>query len=104
MEDFAKRYHECNPDLAESSGKAWWLLANTRRVQSIDLSGDGIDEAYAVAFSILMLHTDAHNKNVRQKMNKETFIMRTRIIEGGENVPAEALDVNFCDEKGDREW
>lgn len=52
------------------------------------------DAIYAVAFSILLLHTDAHNKNVRQKMNKETFIMRTKIIEGGENVPEEILDVS----------
>ena len=52
------------------------------------------DAAYAVAFSLLLLHTDAHNKNVRQKMNKETFVMRTRIIEGGEDVPVEILDVS----------
>jgi hypothetical protein len=49
---------------------------------------------YAVAFSVLMLHTDAHNKNVRQKMDKDTFIMRTKTIEGGENVPGEILDVS----------
>ncbi|KAF7731279.1 hypothetical protein EC973_000695 [Apophysomyces ossiformis] len=72
MEDFAKRYHECNPGLVENP-----------------------DAIYAVAFSILLLHTDAHNKNVRQKMNKETFIMRTKIIEGGENVPEEILDIMF---------
>ncbi|KAI8146570.1 hypothetical protein BJV82DRAFT_599026, partial [Fennellomyces sp. T-0311] len=72
MEDFAKRYHECNPDLADSP-----------------------DAAYAVAFSLLLLHTDAHNKNVRQKMNKETFVMRTRIIEGGEDVPVEILDIMY---------
>ncbi|KAI7848809.1 hypothetical protein BDC45DRAFT_299273 [Circinella umbellata] len=72
MEDFAKRYHECNPDLSDNS-----------------------DRIYAVAFSLLLLHTDAHNKNVRQKMNKDTFIMRTRIIEGGEDVPAEILDIMY---------
>ena len=53
-----------------------------------------LDPIYAVAFSLLLLHTDAHNKNVRQKMNKDTFIMRTRIIEGGEDVPTEILDVS----------
>ncbi|KAI9248246.1 hypothetical protein BDA99DRAFT_231468 [Phascolomyces articulosus] len=72
MEDFAKRYHECNPDLTDNS-----------------------DPIYAVAFSLLLLHTDAHNKNVRQKMNKDTFIMRTRIIEGGEDVATEILDVMY---------
>ncbi|KAI9494962.1 hypothetical protein BDB00DRAFT_816460 [Zychaea mexicana] len=72
MEDFAKRYHECNPGLADSP-----------------------DAAYAVAFLLLLLHTDAHNKNVRQKMNKDTFIMRKGIVEGGENVPAEILDIMY---------
>lgn len=54
---------------------------------------NSVDAVYAVAFSVLLLHTDAHNKNVRRKMNKETFIMRTKIIEGGENVASEVLDV-----------
>ncbi|KAK4515218.1 trifunctional histidinol dehydrogenase [Mucor velutinosus] len=72
MEDFAKRYYECNPSLVDSP-----------------------DVVYAVAFSILLLHTDAHNKNVKQKMNKDTFIMRTKIIEGGEGVPHEILDVMY---------
>ncbi|KAL9546380.1 hypothetical protein MBANPS3_006697 [Mucor bainieri] len=72
MEDFAKRYYECNPSLV-----------------------DNPDVVYAVAFSILLLHTDAHNKNVKQKMNKDTFIMRTKIIEGGEGVPHEILDVMY---------
>ncbi|OAD78356.1 hypothetical protein PHYBLDRAFT_69695 [Phycomyces blakesleeanus NRRL 1555(-)] len=72
MEDFGKRYQTCNPGLTDNP--------------------DGI---YAVAFSLLMLHTDAHNKNVRQKMNKETFIIRTRLLDGGENLPAEILDVLY---------
>ncbi|KAH8552512.1 hypothetical protein BGW37DRAFT_489256 [Umbelopsis sp. PMI_123] len=72
LEAFAKHYHECNPDLAES-----------------------YDSAYAMAFSIVLLHTDAHNKNVKRKMTRDTFIMRTRLIEGGENIPAEILDVIY---------
>ncbi|KAI8367231.1 hypothetical protein EDC96DRAFT_507371 [Choanephora cucurbitarum] len=72
MEDFAKQYYECNPGLVDSP-----------------------DAVYAVAFSILLLHTDAHNKNVRQKMNKDTFIMRTKIIEGGEGFPHEILDIIY---------
>lgn len=72
MEEFATRYHECNPTLVDKS-----------------------DAVYAVAFSILLLHTDAHNKNVKKKMDKDTFIRRTKIIEGGENVPAEILDIMY---------
>ncbi|CAO3701866.1 unnamed protein product [Rhizopus stolonifer] len=72
MEDFATRYYECNPTLIDKP-----------------------DAAYAVAFSILLLHTDAHNKNVKQKMDKDTFIKRTKVIEGGEGVAAEILDVIY---------
>ncbi|CAG8602474.1 23910_t:CDS:2 [Cetraspora pellucida] len=56
MEAFAKRYHELNPDLFASS-----------------------DTPYVLAFSLLMLHTDAFNKNVKRKMTKEDFIKNTRI-------------------------
>ncbi|KAI8379316.1 uncharacterized protein BYT42DRAFT_322581 [Radiomyces spectabilis] len=72
MEDFAKQYHACNPTLTDTA-----------------------DAVYAVAFSILLLHTDAHNKNVRQKMAKDTFVRRTKIIEGGESVPSEILDIMY---------
>jgi Sec7-like guanine-nucleotide exchange factor len=54
-----------------------------------------LDPIYAVAFSILLLHTDAHNKNVKRKMNKDTFIRRTRLIEGGDTVYSEVLDVGY---------
>ncbi|KAI8644289.1 hypothetical protein BD408DRAFT_441929 [Parasitella parasitica] len=72
MEEFAKQYYECNLGLVDTP-----------------------DVVYAVAFSLLLLHTDAHNKNVKQKMSKDTFIMRTKIIEGGEGVPHELLDVMY---------
>ncbi|ORZ25272.1 hypothetical protein BCR42DRAFT_485465 [Absidia repens] len=72
MEDFASHYHACNPTLTDSP-----------------------DPIYAVAFSILLLHTDAHNKNVKRKMNKDTFIKRTKVIEGGESVYSEILDVMY---------
>ncbi|KAI8336749.1 hypothetical protein BC941DRAFT_471275 [Chlamydoabsidia padenii] len=72
MEDFAKHYHKCNPTLAGS-----------------------FDSIYAVAFSILLLHTDAHNKNVKRKMNKDTFIKHTKLIEGGDTVYSEILDVMY---------
>ena len=53
-----------------------------------------VDAIYAIAFSILLLHTDAHNKNVRHKMNKDTFIAHTKLIDGGEDIPNEILDVS----------
>ncbi|CAG8803489.1 1619_t:CDS:2, partial [Dentiscutata erythropus] len=54
IEAFAKRYHESNPDLFPSA-----------------------DTPYILAFSLLMLHTDAYNKSVRRKMTKEEFIKNT---------------------------
>lgn len=53
-----------------------------------------IDTIYAIAFSILLLHTDAHNKNVRHKMNKDTFIAHTKLIDESEDIPNEILDVS----------
>ncbi|CAO3607367.1 unnamed protein product [Cunninghamella echinulata] len=72
IENFAKHYYTCNPTLSDNS-----------------------EPIYAVAFSILLLHTDAHNKNVKRKMDKNTFIMNTREIDGGENIPSEVLDVMY---------
>lgn len=89
MEEFATRYHECNPTLVDKSGKFNYYFFLFLFLTLNNLK----DAVYAVAFSILLLHTDAHNKNVKKKMDKDTFIRRTKIIEGGENVPAEILDV-----------
>ncbi|OZJ04383.1 hypothetical protein BZG36_02403 [Bifiguratus adelaidae] len=72
LELFAKRYHECNPDLVETS-----------------------DEAYAIAFSLLLLHTDAHNPLIRNKMSREVFISNTKMIIGGEKIPSEVLDLMY---------
>ncbi|CAG8644677.1 8010_t:CDS:2, partial [Ambispora leptoticha] len=68
MEAFAKRYHECNPDLFPSQ-----------------------DTAYVLAFSLLMLHTDAFNKSVKRKMTKEEFVKNSRI----DGVPSEILEILY---------
>ncbi|PKY54369.1 hypothetical protein RhiirA4_501296 [Rhizophagus irregularis] len=68
MEAFAKRYHDSNPDLFATS-----------------------DTPYVLAFSLLMLHTDAFNKNVKRKMSKEDFVKNTRI----DGVPPEILEILF---------
>ena len=50
------------------------------------------DTAYILAFSIIMLNTDAHNKNYKQKrMTKEEFIRNNRGINDGQNLPEEFL-------------
>lgn len=55
IQAFADRYHECNPGIFPSS-----------------------DVAYVVAFSIMMLHTDAFNKNVKKKMTKQEYTRNLR--------------------------
>ncbi|EME44892.1 hypothetical protein DOTSEDRAFT_70814 [Dothistroma septosporum NZE10] len=55
VQAFADRYHECNPGIFPSS-----------------------EVAYVIAFSIMMLHTDAFNKNVKRKMTKQDYIKNIR--------------------------
>ncbi|KAJ7630641.1 hypothetical protein FB45DRAFT_916156 [Roridomyces roridus] len=65
MEAFAGRYLECNPNLFVSD-----------------------DHPYILAFSLIMLHTDAFNKSNKRKMTKADYIKNTRLP----GVPPEVLD------------
>ncbi|KZT40064.1 hypothetical protein SISSUDRAFT_983756 [Sistotremastrum suecicum HHB10207 ss-3] len=56
MEAFAKRYTNCNPGLFISE-----------------------DQPYVLAFSLMMLHTDAFNKSNKRKMTKVDYIKNTRL-------------------------
>lgn len=55
LQAFANRYHECNPG----------IYANP-------------DQAYFIAFSLLILHTDVFNKNNKYKMQKTDYLKNTR--------------------------
>ena len=55
LQGFADRYCECNPGIFAST-----------------------DEAYFVAFSILLLHSDTHNKNNKRKMQKQDYVRNTQ--------------------------
>ncbi|KAF9359972.1 hypothetical protein BGX26_010900 [Mortierella sp. AD094] len=72
LEAFASRYHTCNPHLFRSS-----------------------DVVYTVAFSLMLLHTDAHNKNVRYKMTKEQYVRQAKSIDGVNTIPADILEVLY---------
>ncbi|MCJ1307406.1 hypothetical protein MMC25_001052 [Agyrium rufum] len=65
LQSFADRYHECNPG----------IFATT-------------DEAYFIAFSILILHTDVFNKNNKHKMQKADYTKNTR----GQSVAVDVLE------------
>jgi hypothetical protein len=72
IQALADRYHECNPGIFQSP-----------------------DQAYIIAFSLMMLHTDAFNKNNKRKMQKHDYIKNT----SGQNVSDDVLGCfydNIC--------
>ncbi|KDP47031.1 hypothetical protein JCGZ_10758 [Jatropha curcas] len=68
MEKFAERYCKCNPN-----------------------SFSRADTAYVLAYSVIMLNTDAHNSMVKDKMTKADFIRNNRGIDNGKDLPEEYL-------------
>ena len=48
-----------------------------------------IDHPYILAFSLIMLHTDAFNKSNKRKMTKADYIKNTKLV----GVSTEVLDV-----------
>ncbi len=70
MEKFAARYCECNSNLE--------IFASA-------------DAAYVLAFSVIMLTTDLHSKNVKKKMTKEQYIKMNRGINESRDLPEEFL-------------
>ncbi|KAJ1981929.1 hypothetical protein H4R35_000525 [Dimargaris xerosporica] len=69
---FAKRYHESNPQLFQSA-----------------------DTVYALAFSLMLLHTDAHNIHVKHKMSKDQYVKMAREMDSSVTVPTEVLDILY---------
>ncbi|KAF9975982.1 hypothetical protein BGZ73_000147 [Actinomortierella ambigua] len=72
LQAFASRYHACNPNLFRSS-----------------------DTVYTLSFSLMLLHTDAHNKNVRFKMSKEQYIKQGKSIEGVSTIHSDILEILY---------
>ncbi|KAL9417374.1 hypothetical protein AB3S75_040370 [Citrus x aurantiifolia] len=72
MEKFAERYCKCNPSSFTSA-----------------------DTAYVLAYSVIMLNTDAHNSMVKDKMTKADFIRNNRGIDDGKDLPEEYLGVLY---------
>ena len=71
MLKFAERYMGGNPET---------IFANA-------------DTAYILAFSVIMLNTDAHNKNLKQKrMTKLEFVRNNRGINDGQDLPEDFLN------------
>lgn len=70
MEKFASRYCDCNPN-------------NTLFPSA--------DTVYVLAFSVIMLTTDLHSPQVKNKMTKEQYIKLNRGISDSKDLPEEYL-------------
>uniref|UniRef100_A0A8C4SGF7 ADP-ribosylation factor guanine nucleotide-exchange factor 2 (brefeldin A-inhibited) n=1 Tax=Erpetoichthys calabaricus TaxID=27687 RepID=A0A8C4SGF7_ERPCA len=70
MEKFAARYLDCN------QGQTLFASADT---------------AYVLAYSIIMLTTDLHSSQVKNKMSKEQYIKMNRGINDSKDLPEEYL-------------
>ncbi|XP_074263199.1 brefeldin A-inhibited guanine nucleotide-exchange protein 2-like [Silene latifolia] len=64
LEKFAERYWKCNAKAFSSA-----------------------DTAYVLAYSVILLNTDAHNPMVKNKMSPEDFIRNNRGIDDGKDLP-----------------
>ncbi|ORX41920.1 hypothetical protein BCR36DRAFT_374917 [Piromyces finnis] len=72
MEKFADRYCDNNPD----------VFANA-------------DTAYTLAFSVIMLNTDQHSSQIKNRMEKSDFIKNNRGINNNADLPDEFLSDIF---------
>ncbi|KAK8587923.1 hypothetical protein V6N13_086883 [Hibiscus sabdariffa] len=68
MEKFSERYCKCNPKAFTSA-----------------------DTAYVLAYSVILLNTDAHNPMVKNKMSADDFIRNNRGIDDEKDLPEEYL-------------
>ncbi|KAG8058353.1 hypothetical protein GUJ93_ZPchr0002g23224 [Zizania palustris] len=53
------------------------------------------DTAYVLAYSVIMLNTDAHNTMVKDKMSKSDFIRNNRGIDDGKDLPEAFLSTLY---------
>ncbi|XP_078254240.1 brefeldin A-inhibited guanine nucleotide-exchange protein 1 isoform X1 [Rhinoraja longicauda] len=74
MEKFAARYLECN------QGQILFASADT---------------AYVLAYSIIMLTTDLHSSQVKNKMTKDQYIKMNRGINDSKDLPEEYLSAIY---------
>jgi len=83
MEAFAKQYLTSNPGLFVSEGASCGpLLAATPRLMTAAANVTylaGSDQPYILAFSLIMLHTDAFNRSNKNKMTKADYARNTRL-------------------------
>ena len=72
MEKFAERFLRCNPEAFKTA-----------------------DVAYVLAYSVIMLNTDAHNPMVKNKMTKEGFLKNNRGINDGGDLDKQFMEALY---------
>lgn len=80
IEAFATRYDLCEPGLFGSKGQS-----------ALHSRADLPDNAYVLAFSMMMLHTDAFNRHNKNKMTKADYVRNTRL----DGVPPPVLEAFY---------
>ncbi|VDO99472.1 unnamed protein product [Soboliphyme baturini] len=93
MEKFASRYCENNPEYVCNFSRIEYSAdfeKLTSHVYSLGLFVSA-DTAYVLAYSIIMLTTDLHSPQVRNKMTKEQYIRMNRGINDSGDLPEQYL-------------
>lgn len=73
MEAFAAHYMHCNPGIFLSEGPL--MIFHFIHFPNMP---NYLDHPYILAFSLIMLHTDAFNKSNKRKMTKADYIKNTQ--------------------------
>lgn len=79
------------PGEAQKIDRFMKAFAERYFAQSEEKIFEDSDTAYILAFSTIMLNTDLHNPQVKNKMTLEQFINNNRGINAGNNLPPEFL-------------
>jgi brefeldin A-inhibited guanine nucleotide-exchange protein len=72
MQGFSRHYNACNPGIFEDS-----------------------ETAFVLAYSVIMLNTDAHSPHVRRRMTLDDWIRNNRELDNGKDLPRAMLEGIF---------
>eukprot|EP00762_Andalucia_godoyi_P001691 ANDGO_07111.mRNA.1 ARF guanine-nucleotide exchange factor GNOM len=85
MSEFSQHYFEQNKDQP-------FLVVSPSSSKEASFSFLSSDCAYVLSFSIIMLNTDLHNPQVKNKMSLEGFVKNNRGINESQDLPFEFLE------------
>jgi Sec7-like guanine-nucleotide exchange factor len=86
MQRYAEQYCSNNPGAFSTPGASPFLSL------SAPSTDQNADTAYILAFSLIILNTDAHNPAVRNRMTKAEFVRNNRGIDDGRDLPRALLE------------